>query len=291
MIDPITQPIFCATLNYFQRGRYSAFKRACEITWGVALAEDPFSIANLYSCAHIAGLIDVGEQNNLSFWMASFQANKQVRPSKKKEIGTDALWFSEHPNAEPIILDAQNRPLLYGQRSNDLSNGSDFFESTPYSRVSPLKRIEKYLCTPEVFRTDFSGHYELFNHESGRWVSGEINRTDGLTLIRVRKQFSGNIYYIVDVRLHILIRVLLSDWAFPLWLFLSGSSLVSTFKYSSGTLQIPRVIKMPALIYRRLFASCSIVKIGAFIEFTNLDRSTYQWLQDYLFPSGVGYAS
>lgn len=292
MMKAKSQARYCSLLKYFNRGDYSTFKRICNLAFDQDSLSDPFFISNLFIGSQIAGLIEVGENDGISFWAVAFTNDITIIGIEPKQVGTSEKYFeSLGGSLNTLVMDWQHRPLILGQtRFSEIPEGK---QTLVYDRGFPdtfptYLEVEDKICTVETFRANFDSYAEAFDFGAGKWVTRDINANyEKATLLRVKREFSGFNYYIISYDLRMLFKINNPEWAFVAFLRLFNLPISQVFTYSSDRISFARGIRLPMPITRFLFASSKYVRVGPSVEYNNIGEGTIKWLVEYLSPNQV----
>lgn len=290
-MTPSDQVLFCRLLSYFHHGDYATFKRICEMAYPQART-DRFFVANCFLSSHLSGMIEISDSERSTWWWASFETDIEIKAVRSKLIGTTKSWV-EHKatDASPLITDSQGHTLLLGHDKPQSERADGIFGHSFFDRFPGFVEAELDVLAPESFRLELGKYIEVYDPEKEKWAVVDQNALSGANLIRVRKEFSGLTYYIINSDLGLLFRVLHPEWAFISALNLLSWPLTTLVQEGDQGLRLPRAIRLPAPILRYLFASSERCRIGPNIEFIEIEESARNRLRSYLNPQGSEYAS
>lgn len=290
-MTPGDQVLFCRLINYFHHGDYGTFRRICEMVHPRAKS-DRYFVANYFLSSHLSGFIEISDSVRSTWWWSSFDKDIEISGLRSKSIGTTKTWLEDKSSyAESLITDSHGYALLFGHRNLNSNNRDGIFGSKFFDKFPRFMEAELDVLVPETYRSELGKHIEVYNLGESRWISHDHGPLSSGNLVRVRKEFSGLTYYIVKPDLGLLFRLLHPEWAFICALNLLNWKITSLFKVENQNLILPRSIRLPAPIFRYLFASSENCRVGSAIEFLKVDEFGLNRLHHYLNPNGSEHES
>lgn len=284
-MTPSEQIKFCKLLKYFQKGDYSLFKKACDLS-GVTLLEDPFYYSNQFLAFQIGGLIEASAIESSTRWSVSFEGNFEVESDISKIIGVDSNFFENKENSRPLIKSESGTGLLFGVDSN-VCNKHSFFGKAIFSKIPSARSIEEEVLAEEKSFFSKDNNFELFELSTLAWKALSANEGKAKGIVRIRKRFGGVEYFIVHEEVNLAFRVLHPEWMFVLGSSIFKWDLSKTIKIENSDIVIPRQFRFPNLYYKIFFANSKACLIGKNVRFIEAQKPLLDWTKNSLIEGRV----
>lgn len=288
-ITPDSQHKLCALLRYYRHGDFNSFCRAANLALCTDTSRYPFLSANLLLAYQIAGVCEISNATGLTEWWVSHSDDVRIRSDSPKEIMVSKQWVdSESGSASPLIIDSGGLPLILGTRNMD---GDPFEQRSIFDRpifefVPAFRDIDRQLCAEAPISDGPTESVERYNCELGRWQTEHGDHRIDYSLSRVRKEYSGYTYYVQHDSVGVRFRIKQPEWAFVVAYHLLPWRLSYLFKVEGRTVRIKRMMRLPILILRALFAASKLVRIGPEIVFQDVSAECCRSLVAYFKEAG-----
>jgi hypothetical protein len=280
-----SQGLFCALLKYFRRGDFGTFRRACDLVFDCANAEEYF-YGNLMFAARVAGLIEVSYATGSPRWWAIFDDPVSIDSQKPKEIGTSQVWFSANERlVTPLVTNSAGDSLLLGLHrtgsTNELRRG--MFYSTIPEVIPKFKDVEKQMCAAVPYGTAFDGSVKVYRPDQRAWKDSAIESLAGRDLFRVQRQASGSTYFIQYADLALRFRISEPEWAFVIAFHLLPWPASALFALRGASIVMPSAVsaRFPTIMLRYLFAASESMEVGPQIIFKDVHPAAITGLMQY----------
>lgn len=271
------QPLLSSLLSYYGEGNFITFKKVCEIAYPDA--RDSYFYSNLFTALNVAGFIEIkNNYTSLMRWYSSTRITEGfivVESLKSKIMGTTNEWYRDSKiKLYPLIIDQNNDRLIEGSYQNDfvLNKNNYLFNKDFFNRLPNLPVIEKNIGYEEKMLPNSNVRIETFNCENKRWIHVDYYSINEPSLIRITKEFTGIYYYIVYPEINLYYRIQNPEWGLIVAAAQLRWDVTSFFKFESNNLIIDTQFKIPTLILRNLFSASERLKIGAKLEFININE-------------------
>jgi hypothetical protein len=288
-VNLVTQPRFFAVLRYFQRGDFATFCKAVDLVFGREAVDEQYFCPSLLFAVQVCGLCEVSTVSGATQWWVAHCGDVRTQSRAPKEIGTSSEWFSAHAgNVIPLITDSSTSPLVLGSREPDgvIGGVSGVFDQAFADLVPPFKEVEDQLCSEVPFSDDVAGHAEVFSLSSSRWDPTTLDALTGPQLFRVRKEYSGLMYYVQHSSARVRFKILQPEWAFVAAYCLLPWRLADILTIDGSTVRACRAVRLPILMYRTLFAAADAVRVGPVVTFENVRATCIAGVKGYFEASG-----
>jgi hypothetical protein len=269
----LAQSQLVAVLRYFAHGDFARFSRAAELVLGAARVKEPYFCADLLFAFQIAGLCEVSSASGITQWWASHRENVRINSMCPKEVGATSCWFSEHEERSVgLITDAGELPLVLGSfRDSDVSRAGSVFNRRFVDLVPRFPDIEHQVSVEVPITDQASRKVEAFDPDTGRWNEATLDELVGSCLIRIWKQYSGVAFYVNHSTLGLRFRITQPEWAFVAAYQSLPWRLSSILRVDGQRVTVRRAVRLPTVLYRSLFASCQLARIGPVVTFEGVD--------------------
>jgi hypothetical protein len=287
-VNPASQVRLSALLRYFTRGDFARFCQAVDLAYGLESTKDKYFSANLLLAVQVTGMCDVSSARGSTAWWVSHCSDIVVASRRRKEIGTSETWFNANESAvTPVAISASGAPLILGKVAESSAPGC-IFDRALSDIVPAFKDIERQLLTPGTFSDSSKGNeVHKFDTTTGNWTPIEAESICGPSLVRARDQYSGWSLYVNDPGVGLRVRITQPEWAFVVAYHLLPWKIEDLFRTGGNNIELHRAVKLPALLFRTLFAAASGISIGRTVVFRDVHEQCVQGLRRY-FDCGRG---
>jgi hypothetical protein len=276
------QTQLAALLRYFAHGDFARFSRAAELVFGQARSNEPYFCSDLLFAFQIAGFCEVTNASGVTHWWASHWEDIHVNSVRPKHIGVTSQWFSEHQGRiVALITDSMKSSLVLGSFCDNASAVCSVFNRAFVNLVPAFPEIEHQLCVEVPFRDELSGGVEVFDPSVGRWNEAVASRVVGPQLIRCKREYSGVDYYVQHSTFGVRIKVTQPEWAFIVAYHILPWRLSTILRVDGDCLRMNRAVRLPAVLYRTLFAACKAVRLGPVVIFEGVHAECIRGIVSY----------
>jgi hypothetical protein len=288
-ITAVSQARLTALLRYRQHGDFAAFCRAADLAIGTDVSSEPYYCANLLLGYQIAGLCEVSNVAGSTRWWVAHVGDIRISSRAPKEIGALPDWFEQNKGrAVPLIADSNGDALVLGSWSTPREDGgeSSIFDRSLTDSLPSFKHAERQLCEEVSFSADLGGDIDSFEPTTGRWISRQVETLRGSELIRVRNEYAGVTHYVQHSSLGLRFRLPQPEWAFVAAFFLLPWPLVNLIELGNQQVAVRRVVRLPILMYRLLFAAAARTQIGPIVTFSDVSSECISGFRAYFGDAG-----
>lgn len=281
------QPLLSSLLGYYGEGNFITFKKICDIAY--PNTGYIYFYSNFFTALNIAGFIEINNNyTSLMRWYSAVNRTKDfifIKSLKSKIIGTSNDWYRDSKiKPSPLIMDQNNKCLVEGMHKTDfsLNKTNIIFNEKFFERLPKLPIIERVVSFEERMPPVSNGRVEMFNYVLKKWVHVNSQAINEPSLIRITKEFTGVYYYVTYPEINLYYRIQNPEWEFIISAVHLGWDTASYFKYENNNLTIDMQFKIPILILRILFSASECLKIGARLEFINIDKKCAKSFFNYM---------
>jgi hypothetical protein len=278
------QADFCSLLNYFSQGDFATFQRLHNLTFSANRAVRPYEVANMLHASNIVGLVEVEDGSHSRVWCSTEVRDPVIHSAIPKTIGTSAKWFKRHSaTVVPLVADFHDRALIYGSPHAPGSDttGDSIFGDSFWSYFPAFRDADPEICEREEYHTEFDKPADIFKVASAAWNPLTVLDAAESGLYRCRRQFGAFDHFVIRTDARIRFRITQAEWAFVASLRLLGWPLDSVLRFDGDRLIVPRVMRLPTLLLRYIFASSVHSKVGPTLEFSGLHENSAHHIREY----------
>lgn len=276
-------------LTYHQSGNATSLRAILDQSFEFAKPQhldDRYWRANLRLALELSGHLEFIETASTQKWTSTSPLSRIPRSKYTVEFSSKALLYSEYPSLNSAIKPAITTNDGFTIWQVPVEDKELSLKGRLYEHLPSKGRIEESVCDFIRGGPDFSvGIWETFDFSQFRWcaVGGKDSPRQGL--FKNSDHRSGKSVWLLDEKGN--------SWKFifPEWAMLFAMARLNVdfskiFKFSQGTLVIPRTLKMPRILLKELVLSSDQIHIDWNLNFHCIDHDDYISLTNFLQKRG-----